>query len=117
MEFTIAFIELFLWSIYLVGPLLVFLGLVIVALGQIVTRVEKWKLFDGLYWTLITATTVGYGDICPLKKSSKILSALIALLGLIFTGLIVAVALNTTSIALKKHMDPVTLEKVKQQLG
>lgn len=94
MEFTAAFIELFFWSIYLVAPLLGFLTFLIIALGQIVSSIEKWGKFDGLYWSFITATTVGYGDIRPLKKVSKALSVVIALVGLMFTGIMIAVTLK-----------------------
>ena len=115
MEFTITFIRLFLFGIYLVSPLLVFLGLAIIVLGFLVCRIEKWKLFDGLYWSFITATTVGYGDVRPLKKASKLLSVLIALVGLMFTGIIIAVTLNTASIAFEKHADKYVIEKMQEE--
>ncbi len=115
MEFTFYFIRLFGWFIFLVSPLLIFLSFVITLLGQIVCYVEKWNKFDALYWSFITATTVGYGDIRPLKKTSKILSVLIALVGLMFTGIIVAVTLNTASIAFEKHIDESVLERMKEE--
>ena len=115
MEFTITFIELTFWSLYLVAPLLGFLCLVIILFGQIVCRIEKWGKFDGLYWSFITATTVGYGDIRPLKKVSKALSVVIALVGMIFTGVIIAVTLHTASIALEKHVDMSTIEYMKER--
>lgn len=117
MEFTIAFLWLFAWSIYLVSPLLVFLSLVIILLGQIVCHIEKWHKFDGIYWSFITATTVGFGDIRPLKKTSKALSVLIALVGLMFTGIIIAVTLNTASIALEKHADKSIMERMKNKFN
>ncbi len=113
MDFTISFIELFFWSLYLVSPLLLFLGLLVVALGQIVASVEKWKKFDGLYWSLVTATTVGYGDIRPIKKRSKILSIVIAFIGLVLTGIIIAVALKTATIALERHGNEQIIERIK----
>jgi len=117
MEFTFTFIRLFFWSIYLIAPLLVFLSFVIIVLGQIVCDIEKWNKFDGLYWSFITATTVGYGDIRPLKKVSKVLSVLIALVGIMFTGIMIAVTLNTTSIAIEKHVDKSAIEEVKEKFN
>ena len=38
--------------------------------------------FDALWWALATLTTVGYGDIYPVTGLGKILSAVIALLGI-----------------------------------
>ena len=117
MEFTIAFVELFFWSIYLVAPLLVFLSFFIILLGQIVCSIEKWGTFDGLYWSLITATTVGYGDIRPLRKVSKALSVAIALVGIMLTGIIIAVTLNTASIALEKYGDERIIEEMKEKFN
>lgn len=117
MEFTLTFLKLFAWSIYLVGPLLIFLAVIITTLGQIVTCIEKWNKFDGLYWSFITATTVGYGDIRPLTKTSKTLSIIIALIGMMFTGIIIAIAINTVTIAIDKHIDPAIIEQIKSDLN
>lgn len=38
--------------------------------------------FSGLWWAIATLTTVGYGDIYPITTLGKILSAIIALLGI-----------------------------------
>ena len=113
MEFTFTFAKLFFWVIYLISPLLIFLSIIVVVLGQIVSRIEKWDSFDGLYWSLITATTVGYGDIRPIKKLSKLLSIFIALVGMMFTGIIIAATVNTASIAFSQHADELVTEKVK----
>lgn len=116
MEFTLTFLKLFAWSIYLVGPLLIFLSAIVIVLRQIVTRIEKWNKFDGLYWSLITATTVGYGDIRPLKKCSKALSVLIAIIGMMFTGLIIAITLQASKTSIEQHVDPAVIEKIKTDL-
>ena len=114
MEFTIAFIKLFVLSMYLVAPLLGFLSIFVIVLGLIVCWIEKWKVFDGLYWSFITATTVGYGDIRPLKKASKALSVVIALIGMMLTGIIIAVTITTSSIALDKYGDEHIIETMKK---
>jgi voltage-gated potassium channel len=47
---------------------------------------------------MITASTVGYGDIKPVRKSSKVLAIVIAFMGMVLTGIIIAVALESTYI-------------------
>ena len=65
--------------------------------GHIVGRLESWDRLDAIYWGFITATTVGYGDIRPRGRLSKALSVLIALIGMIFTGIMVALAVNAVT--------------------
>ena len=99
MQFTFEFLEYFFYGLELATPLLIFMAFMIILLGQIVGQRESWSRFDALYWSFITATTVGYGDIRPTRRLSRALSILIAFIGLIFTGIVVALALNAASIA------------------
>ena len=102
MEFTLVFLKLFIYGLSLVAPLLIALAIFIALLGQVVGFRELWTKFDALYWSFITATTVGYGDIRPLAKLSKVLSILIALTGMMFTGIIVALAIYAATESFKK---------------
>ncbi|MFH1476906.1 MAG: potassium channel family protein [Verrucomicrobiota bacterium] len=104
MEVTAEFLRLFLRGLYFSSPLLLLLWLIIVLIGQIVGRHEAWSKFDAFYWAFITAITVGYGDFHPRKKLSKGLAVLTALVGIIFTGIIVAVALHAAQTAFKKFI-------------
>lgn len=97
MDFTLHFIKLFFTYIYLCMPLLVGFLAIILILGQIVSYIEKWKSFDAIYWTFITALTIGYGDIRPVQKSARVISILIGLMGIMFTGLIVAITIATAT--------------------
>jgi voltage-gated potassium channel len=56
---------------------------------------------------------VGYGDISPKKKFSKFLSIIVALIGMMFTAIIIAVTLSSASLALEKHMDISVVEIIK----
>lgn len=116
MEFSITFIKLFFWVLYLVSPVLILLCFIIVILGQVVGRLESWSKFNALYWSFITALTVGYGDFCPLRKQSKLLSIIIAWTGIMLTGVIVAVTVATSSAALKQNINPVDLQEIQKKL-
>ncbi|MFP3977206.1 MULTISPECIES: potassium channel family protein [Marinobacter] len=114
MDFSITFFKLFLWGMYFSLPILLSICVFIVGFGLVVGRLESWGRFDALYWAFITAFTVGYGDIRPLRKSSKILSIVIAWCGIMLTGLFVAIAVKTASTAFEIHIDPEVLRSVGQ---
>jgi len=58
-------------------PVLFFTILIvfIVALGTLsFHRAEWWDLFDSFYFTTVTMSTIGYGDMAPLTHGWKIVS-------------------------------------------
>ena len=116
MEFTLIFVKLFFMGIELTAPILLFLTLIIVLLGQIVGRRESWSRFEALYWSFVTATTVGYGDLRPLDSASRLLSILIAISGIIFTGIIVAIAITATTKAIESQLDPDEIQQMVDDL-
>ena len=97
------FLREFCLGLWLTSPMLLTLGLVITLIGQVVGKKEGWSRFDSFYWAFVTGTTVGYGDIRPQQKTSRILAILIALLGLTFTGILIAVAVHAATLALAAH--------------
>ena len=98
---TIAFLKQFCLGLLLTSPLLLSLAAAITLLGQAVGKKEGWSRFDSFYWSFITATTVGYGDIHPVEQRSKVLAILIAFLGLVLSGIIIAVAVQAATLALR----------------
>lgn len=111
MDFTFAFLEFFFYITYLVFPLLFFMSALILILGLIVARLEGWTPFTGFYWAFITATTVGYGDIRPLLKRSRCLALIIAFIGIVFTGITVAIAIQSASTTFKIVVDDKEVQK------
>ncbi len=62
---------------------------------------EGWSWLDSLYFTIITLTTVGYGDFSPQTDAGKIFSMVYIILGLgIVSGFIILVAERNS-----KHQD------------
>jgi hypothetical protein len=49
---------------------------------------------DGLYWSLITAGSIGYGDITPVTQIGKIIAATLGIMGVITIGVIAGLILN-----------------------
>jgi voltage-gated potassium channel len=99
MAFTLTFLRVFLTDVLYASPILGFLLLLIALVGHLIGRLEGWSVSDALYHAFINATTVGYGDFHPSKKGSKALAILLALVGLIFTGMVVAIALHAANFA------------------
>lgn len=52
--------------------------------------IEGWPWFDGLYMTLITMTTVGYGETHPLSPSGKVFNVFLILAAVTAGGFLVA---------------------------
>lgn len=117
MEFSLAFLGYFFHGLYLVGPLIVFLLVIILVLGQFVGRIEKWTRFDAVYWTLITAMTVGYGDFRPQQRLTKSLSLVIAFTGLILTGITVAIALDAANRSFKEYGENDAVRQYEQRVA
>ncbi len=57
--------------------------------------VEGWRWLDALYFSVITLTTVGYGDFAPKTDAGKLFTIVYIFIGLgILAGFITAVAQN-----------------------
>ncbi len=52
--------------------------------------IEGWPWFDGLYMTLITMTTVGYGEIHPLSFPGRVFNTFLILAAVLAGGFLVA---------------------------
>lgn len=56
---------------------------------------------NSLYFSFITAFTIGYGDITPHTTIGKFTSIIAGLTGIIYAGLIVAISVKALSKALE----------------
>jgi hypothetical protein len=99
MVFTSEFLRIFAGLVWEGGPLFLGLGLIIAALSIAAGRIEGWSSGDSLYYGFITATTVGYGDMTPTTGRGKIYAIMLAVIGLIFTGIMVALSVEAAGTA------------------
>ena len=66
--------------------------------------VERWRLLDSLYFSVITLTTVGYGDMSPQTDFGKVFTMLYVFSGIgIIFGFINAFTKHRDETAVKLH--------------
>jgi hypothetical protein len=77
-----------------IWPIFWSLIILIMLLGLLTGMREGWSIGDSLYYSFITAFTIGYGDFSPKYPLTKILAVVIGLVGFLFTGVLVAIAVE-----------------------
>ncbi len=102
MELLLDFLKTYLSGLLHLWPFIMLLVGGIAAIGLQIGKLERWTPSNALYFAFITATTVGYGDIHPTRQRSKWLAITIALIGVLLTGLIVAIGLEAVSYAFRE---------------
>lgn len=81
-------------SMLVVGLLMIIASILMYNIESTVQPDKFANAFDALWWAIATLTTVGYGDVYPITVAGKILSIIIAILGIgmvaVPTGIITA---------------------------
>ena len=64
---------------------------IVIAIGTtFYVRVEGWRVLDALYFTIVTLTTVGYGDFTPQTDPGKIFTMVYIFVGIsLISGFII----------------------------
>ncbi|MGT2950135.1 Ion channel protein [Streptococcus cuniculi] len=63
---------------------------VMIASG-VLSVVEKQSLLNSLWWSIVTMTTVGYGDIVPQTAIAKAIAIVLMLIGILTFGMVTAI--------------------------
>jgi hypothetical protein len=105
MKFIKDFLHIFWYLLLHLLPIWGFLSVVITLFGLILSKLEGISIGSGIYFAWITATTVGYGDISPANGFSRFLCVILAIIGIINTGIILSIALNASRKAMEINYD------------
>ena len=80
---------------YRFSSALLLIGLVLFAGALGFKVIEGWSWFDGLYMTIITMTTVGYGEVRELSDTGRAFNAFLILSSVMAGGFLVATFTHT----------------------
>ena len=81
----------------------VFLALIalVVISAVVISQIENLPFGETLYFTFITGLTIGYGDIVVKTPFARLIAVWLGLIGIIFTGIMVAAALRAVERSLE----------------
>lgn len=111
LHFTRTFLAFFGKMLVMTTPIWGVTLLAVVGLSWLFAVAEGIGFGEALYFSCITALTIGYGDVVPATALGKVMSVVMGVFGVITTGIIVAVALQ----AIRMTYDDV-IEKAKKSL-
>src|SRR4029434_9342592 len=64
--------------------------------------IEGWSWFDGLYMTVITLATIGYGETHPLTRAGQIFTMLLIGVGVVIFGFLIS---NITQVLIETELE------------
>ncbi len=76
------------------------LAVVILIGGLLLARFDRLPMRDALYFAFITAMTVGFGDLAPRSGMARLVTIVLAFIGLLLFGILVAVSVHAIEAAL-----------------
>lgn len=80
---------------------MVFASLFCIVIGGVAIHfVDGMSVFDGIWWSFVTATTVGYGDISPSTAAGRVIAAILMIVGI---GLIGSLTSTITALFFQRH--------------
>jgi hypothetical protein len=101
-ELRRSFLSAFWKELRVVWPILSFLIVAQQVLGFLVGYIEGWSVGDATYFTFVTGLTIGYGDLVPMRLSTRLIAVVIGFSGILLTGLVAAVGVRALQEATRR---------------
>ena len=86
------FLRYFAKYLFFVRHVVIALFVQIVIGGVLISYLEGLHIGESIYFAFVTGLTIGYGDINPVTTSGRVVSVGIGIIGMLFTGMTIAVA-------------------------
>ncbi len=84
-----------------VWPIFSILLFLIVLIGLIISHLEGWDPFDGIYFGFVTGLTIGYGELVPKLGVSRVLAIFLGFNGVLMTAIFAAISVRAIEIAVR----------------
>jgi hypothetical protein len=95
--------------------ILLLLPIAVLVIGTIGFMVlEKLSFIDALYLTIVTVSTVGYGDIHPTNAASKLFGIVLIIIGI---GIFLTIVTNATQILVERGRDRLRKQRLNMIIG
>jgi uncharacterized membrane protein len=91
-----------LWHIIWIFKSVFFAQILLIVTGAgLIAYTEQLPFGEALYFAFVTGLTIGYGDIVATTAFGRVISILLGVVGILFSGLVVAVAVKAVKHAWK----------------
>jgi len=101
----------------LIYVVLVTIGIVLIGAFGILMFEENMGTFgDALWWSLVTTTTVGYGDISPESTGGRVLAGFLMIVGIGFLGMVTGSVATFFVDRLSNNQDKVKVSVIDKQV-
>jgi hypothetical protein len=84
-----------------VWPIFSLLLFLIVLIGLIISHLEGWDPFDGIYFGFVTGLTIGYGELVPKLGVSRVLAIFLGFNGVLMTAIFAAISVRAIEVAVR----------------
>ncbi len=101
-----SFTDSFFHAVWHVKSIILGLLALVVTGAWALAAVERMPFADALYFAFVTGLTIGYGDIVMKTPVGRWVALLIGFIGILFTGLVVAVLVYAVRESITESQNP-----------